>query len=220
MRITLRAGDICEFDGDAVVNAANNLGLGGGGVDGAIHRAAGPRLLEACKMLPLLDIKGKGRNQGPVDRIRIRDGGCVPTPAFDMPAKWIFHTVGPVWPSDPDADVYVPNNPPSCLAGVQMKLGVAKTTGDALARKALRQCFKTPLMTALGMGLETLAFPAISTGVYGCPTETCAEVAFKWARDYGDWPIDVFFYLYPPSHLKVWKAVADRMNFPVEVGEV
>lgn len=217
MSITLITGDITAFGGDAVVNAANNLGLGGGGVDGAIHRAAGPRLLEACKALPLLNRPGMGRNREPVSHIRVPNGGCVPTPAFDMPAKWILHTAGPVWPEDMDREMFLPDN--SSLSGMQMKLGVTKTTAGAEARATLRNCYKMPMLTAMGMGLKSIAYPAISTGVYGCPVETCAEVVLQWAHDYRDWPLDVFIYLYPASHLDQWVAVGKRLRVPLTVRE-
>jgi O-acetyl-ADP-ribose deacetylase (regulator of RNase III) len=218
MNITLRAGDLCEFDGDAIVNAANNRGLGGGGVDGAIHRAAGPGLLEACKALPIFEgLTGYAPGLDLTNEVRVPDGGAVPTPAFDLPCRWIIHTAGPVWPADPDARIYVPNDPPSSLVGMQMKLGVVAIRAEGMARSVLRACYKMPMNVAVGMGLKSIAYPAISTGVYGCPMETCAEVALGFCRDYIDWPIDVTFYIYPaPVNLAIWQEVAKAMGLQIE----
>ncbi len=216
MHITLRTGDICDFSGDAIVNAANNRGLGGGGVDGAIHRAAGPGLLEACKQLPLHHgLKGYAPGLEPTVDVRVPNGSAVPTPAFELPCNWVIHTAGPVWPSDPDQIVFEAY--PCSLAGVQMKMGAKGVRAEDRARDILRHCYKMPMVTAVGMGLKSIAYPAISAGVYGCPTETCAEVALGWAKDYIGWPIDVTFYLYPASNLPIWKAIAEKLGVPFQV---
>ncbi len=134
-RLDVCTGDITKLDVDAVVNAANNTLLGGGGVDGAIHKAAGPELLDLTRTL----------------------GGCPTgearvTPGFRLPARWIIHTVGPVWRG-----------------------------GDQGEPDLLRRAYRNSLQLAREKGVRTIAFPAISTGVYGYPKAPAARIAVEEA---------------------------------------
>ncbi|GAC1030367.1 O-acetyl-ADP-ribose deacetylase [Pseudomonas sp. No.21] len=136
MRIEVWQGDITCLDVDAIVNAANSSLLGGGGVDGAIHRAAGPELVARCRIV----------GGCPTGEARI-------TPGFRLPARFVIHTVGPVWRGGG-------NGEPELLAG----------------------CYRNSLALAEAEGLASIAFPAISCGIYGYPLQAAAQVAIAELR--------------------------------------
>jgi O-acetyl-ADP-ribose deacetylase (regulator of RNase III) len=136
MRIETIRGDITAEQVDAIVNAANGSLQGGGGVDGAIHRAAGPELAEA------------GRKLGGCDT-----GDAKATPGFKLPARWVIHVVGPVWHG-----------------------------GDRGEPELLASCYRRALEVADELGAKTVAFPAISTGIYGYPKADAARIAIDTIR--------------------------------------
>lgn len=134
--VTTQLGDITSFSADAIVNAANSSLLGGGGVDGAIHRAGGPSILAACQEIR-------------ADRGPLGTGGAVATPAGDLPARWVIHTVGPIWEQvTPDEGV-----------------------------RLLAACYLNSLDLCVTLGARTVAFPNISTGVYRFPKPLAAKTA-------------------------------------------
>jgi O-acetyl-ADP-ribose deacetylase (regulator of RNase III) len=137
-QIEIVRGDITKLDVDAIVNAANTTLLGGGGVDGAIHRSAGTELLAECRTL----------------------GGCRPgeakiTRGYRLPARFVIHTVGPVWRG-----------------------------GKQREPETLANCYQSSLQLAVENGIKTVAFPAISCGAYGYPIPDAAQIAVKTTRDF------------------------------------
>ena len=163
--IELLHGDITEQDADAIVNAANSSLLGGGGVDGAIHRAAGPSLLAECRLL----------------------GGCSTgeakaTGAGNLRARHVIHTVGPVWRGGGEGE-------PELLAS----------------------CHRRSLELAASLGCRTVAFPAISTGVYGYPVALAAPVAIAAVREAWAPPIEVVrFVLFNTRALEAFRTALER----------
>ncbi len=142
MSVEVWRGDITTLAVDAIVNAANERMLGGGGVDGAIHRAAEPELLAACRAMPEVS-----------PGVRCPTGQARVTPGFQLPARWVIHTVGPIWRGGHEGE-------------------------DDLLASAYRQS----LAEAERVGAESVAFPAISTGVYGFPPDRAARIAVHTIR--------------------------------------
>jgi O-acetyl-ADP-ribose deacetylase len=160
-RIEIIRGDITKVDADALVNAANTSLLGGGGVDGAIHRAAGPELLEACRKLNGCSV-----------------GDAKITPGFRLTARYVIQTVGPVWRG-----------------------------GHANEASLLASCYKRCLELALKHGLKSIAFPNISTGVYGFPKQEAAEIAIgvvkEWIEEHPE-PEKICFVLFDEDNSKIY----------------
>ena len=172
-RVQVTQGDITKVEVDAIVNAANSSLLGGGGVDGAIHRAGGPRILEECK------------------RIREKQGGCptgeaVITTAGRLPAKYVIHTVGPVWRG-----------------------------GDKDEPRLLAECYRNSLALAVENAVRTIAFPNISTGVYRFPKELAAEIALQTVAAFlkADQQIKkVFFVCFDRENYELYRGKIDELN--------
>lgn len=205
MTIRIVSGDITTFTGDVIVNAANNQGLGGGGVDGAIHRAAGPGLRNACMLLPLYRGQtGLGPGMTPTNEVRIPTGKVVPTLGFGLPASWIFHTAGPVFSE--------PTDPP--LPGLP--------SYDRAAAMSLTDCYRNALRLTAIMGVKSIALPAISAGVYGCPMDLCARIALNcaWNHLNPNPDCDVSFYIFPAiPNFDIWRAVAQESAIQITTEE-
>ena len=142
MELSIRPGDITQTEADAVVNAANSTLLGGGGVDGAIHRRGGKEILAECRRLRETQLPDG-----------LPAGQAIPTTAGDLPARWVIHTVGPVW---------------------------AKTIDKS---ETLASCYRESLRVAKELGARTVAFPAISAGIYGWPMDDAARIAVETCRE-------------------------------------
>ncbi|WP_347219768.1 O-acetyl-ADP-ribose deacetylase [Chryseobacterium sp.] len=164
MKIEIIKGDITKIHADAIVNAANSSLLGGGGVDGAIHRAGGPKILEECRAI---------RNrQG-----KCKTGEAVMTTAGNLPAKYVIHTVGPVWNDD-------------------------KEKGS----KLLSDCYKHCLKLAEDLKVKIIAFPNISTGIYKFPKELAGEIAVNEVRKFQSDIIEkVIFVCFDEENEEIYK---------------
>jgi len=163
-RIAICQGDITKLDVDAIVNAANSTLLGGGGVDGAIHGAAGPKLLEECKLI----------GGCPTGEARITKG-------YDLPAKYVIHTVGPVYNGTPEDE------------------------------KLLASCYKNSLNLAKEYNIKSMAFPAISCGIYGYPVEDACKIAMSAVKEFfdkNDTPEKIIFILFSDGNYKVYENCA------------
>lgn len=164
--IRLLKGDITQLQVEAIVNAANHTLLGGGGVDGAVHRAAGPQLREACRALG-----------------GCRTGEAKITPGFNLPAKWVIHTVGPIWQG-----------------------------GDKGEPRLLEDCYRNSLALALEHGVSTIAFPAISTGAYGYPKDEAARIACAVVHEYEPQFDRIICCCYNDADLEVYERVLAQVN--------
>lgn len=162
MTIRIVRGDITQMKADAIVNAANGSLLGGGGVDGAIHRAAGPELLAACKKL-----NGCQTGQAKI------------TAGFNLPAKYIVHTVGPIYSGK-------------------------KQDADLLAA-----CYRNSLQLAEQYQLHSIIFSAISTGVYGYPKRAAAQIAFKtihtWQKEHQNYALQVMLCAFDEPTFRIYQ---------------
>jgi len=163
-RIRIVQDDITKLDVDAIVNAANNSLLGGGGVDGAIHRAAGHELLEYCRTL----------NGCPTGEAKL-------TPGFLLPAKYVIHTVGPVWHG-----------------------------GQRDEPQLLANAYRNSLKIASENKFNIIAFPNISTGVYGYPKKEAAQIAIKTTLDFlseHEYPKEVWFVILDRTNLEIYRDI-------------
>jgi len=162
-------GDITRAQVDAIGNAANPQLHGGGGVDGAIHQAAGSELLEACERIPA------------VDEIRCPPGEARMTRAYQLPAKYVIHAVGPIYDSDP-------------------------TPAETLA-----SAYVSSLKLAMEQNCRSIAFPAISCGVYGYPVDEAAFIAKNTCGRIEFSELDIYFYLFNEQLVRVWREIFNRV---------
>ena len=164
--IKIEKMDITQADTDCIVNAANKSLLGGGGVDGAIHRAAGPELLAECRTL-----HGCETGQAKI------------TKGYNLKAKYVIHTVGPIYSGREDDPML------------------------------LRDCYINSLNLAKANGLHSIAFPAISTGVYGYPVKEAAEVSYKavtdWLAENSDYGMDVLLACFNDKAVEAYKSISE-----------
>jgi len=170
MALSVVTSDLTRLSVDAIVNAANSALLGGGGVDGAIHRAAGPGLLEACKALPQV-----------APGVRCPTGEARITAGFLLPARYVIHTVGPVWHG-----------------------------GHRGEPELLAQCYRSCIALADEHAIASMAFPAISCGVYDYPPEQAARVAIATLRKVAPDDIDVQLCCYGERMASIWQDALNR----------
>ena len=166
-RLVVTTGDITKMKTGAVVNAANSSLMGGGGVDGAIHRSGGPAILEECKQ-----IRADRYPDG------LPAGDAVATTAGKLPAEYVIHTVGPVWHG-----------------------------GNSGEADKLASCYRRSLEEAVKLSLRDIAFPAISTGIYGYPKEKAGRIAFGAVRQFlagSKLPETVYFVFYSPGDARIF----------------
>ena len=177
-RIELVTGDLTAEHVDAIVNAANSSLLGGGGVDGAIHRAGGPEILAECRRLRATTLPDG-----------LPTGEAVATGAGRLRARWVIHAVGPVWPGPgPEADA---------------------------RRELLASAYRNSIAVAVGLGAASVAFPAISAGIYGWPADDAAAVALATAADADNTPPLVRFVLFSQRMHDEFRSAADRLGITV-----
>lgn len=173
-KILLVQGDITDMDTDAIVNAANSTLMGGGGVDGAIHRRGGPKILEECKQIRATEWP----NGLPTGKAVITSGG-------NLKASCIIHTVGPIWHG-----------------------------GNVGERELLAEAYRNSLRLAVAKGLETIAFPSISTGAYRYPIEEASRVALKTVKEFlekEDKLDEVVFVLFTSHDLETYGEAAIKI---------
>lgn len=165
-------GDITKESVDAIVNAANSSLMGGSGVDGAIHRAGGKRILEEC--MEIISRQGK-----------CQTGEAVITSGGNLPAKYVIHTVGPVW-----------------------------NGGNNQERQKLKNCYNNSLELALKHGIQSIAFPNISTGIYRFPKEEAAGIAFTTVKNFLEVtpsPVDVTFICYDDENFALYQKLHQQL---------